>query len=280
MVRACVCAGEDAVESQLVIIAALGALLMGITLGVFGAGGSILTVPILTFILSYPPVQATHYSLFVVGVVSAVGVALNWKSSSFETKKIVKFALPAMAGMYLVKKLLLPSLPLNFEILGGLSITLNQLILGSFAIFMILAAGSMIFVNPAHESHGNRSEPSNSIFLIASGVSIGGVSGFVGAGGGFLIVPALVFLSGFPMKEASRASLFVIALNSLWGFVVGTKNWYSVPFPSLLLVIFLALVGMFLGLKIQSSMPASRLKVAFGYFVLLMGVYIFARSGG
>ncbi len=278
MVRARLSSGTNAVEPQLLVLAGLGALLMGITLGVFGAGGSILTVPILTFLLAYPPVSASHYSLLIVGVVSTAGVALQWTKGSLQLKETAAFALSAMAGMLLVKTVVLPSLPTVISA-GTFSVTLNQLILAVFALFMILAAGSMIFVKVKDERRSTRRGARENILFFVTGFFTGGVSGFVGAGGGFLIVPALVFLGGLPVKEASRASLFIIALNSLWGFVVGTRNWAEIPFPPLLLVIAFALVGMFLGIWIQERIQAGKLKTAFGSFVLVMGIYILIRSG-
>jgi uncharacterized membrane protein YfcA len=184
-----------------------------------------------------------------------------------------------MIGMFLVKKWLLPSLPPVIYKGNNFSFTLNQLILAVFAVLMILAAGSMIFVKISDEKQKARSGTRETILLGSTGIFTGAVSGFVGAGGGFLIVPALVFLGGLPVKEASRASLFVIALNSLWGFVVGTPLWSAIPFSPLLLVIGFALVGMVVGLWVQTRMHADRLKTAFGWFVLIMGIYILIRSG-
>lgn len=251
---------------------------MGITLGVFGAGGSILTVPLLTFLFAYPPTLASHYSLLVVGVVSAAGVALQWFSGKFELKRAAEFAVPAMLGMFLVKKFLLPSLPPQFAV-AGFSFTRDQLILGSFALVMMLAAGSMIFVKIGEEKRETSGGMKKVLLLGTVGILTGAVSGFVGAGGGFLIVPALVFLNGLPVKDASRASLLVIALNSLWGFFVGTQSWDSIPYLPLLLVIGFALFGMFVGSRIQDRLPSGRLKPAFGWFVLLMGAYILVRAG-
>lgn len=263
-------------ESQLIAAGGFGALLMGITLGVFGAGGSILTVPLLTFLFAYPPTMSSHFSLLVVGCVGAFGVTLQWWKGEFKLGRAVEFALPAMIGMFLVKKILLPSLPPVFSF-AHYSFTLDQLILSAFAVFMILAAGSMIFVDIQSEEKANRSNWKKMLLLGSTGILTGGISGFVGAGGGFLIVPALVFFSGLPVKDASRASLLVIALNSLWGFVVGTSDWTSIPFATLLLVIAFALLGMVLGIQLQNRIPSARLKPAFGVFVFLMGMYILFR---
>lgn len=251
---------------------------MGITLGTFGAGGSILTVPLLTFLLAYPPALASHYSLFIVGSVSFAGVVKQWSSGNFRLAGALKFAVPAMAGMFLVKKFILPAIPPVVSVGASQSITVDQLILGVFAVFMILAAGSMMFVKISNEQREHSGAMGEAMLLGGTGIVTGVVSGFVGAGGGFLIVPALVFLGGFPVKEASRASLLVIAINSIWGFVVGTPAWSAIPFFALLAIIAFALVGMLAGIWLQERVHADRLKPAFGAFVLGMGIYILIRS--
>lgn len=264
-------------ESQFSSLGALGALLMGITLGLFGAGGSILTVPILVFLFLYPPVLAAHYSLLVVGIVSAFGVLWQWREGKINWKGIAGFALPALLGMFLIKRLILPALPSTFQF-WGLSFTLNQATLVVFSLLMISAAGSMIFL-PTKEESGSGAAASLPLLGFV-GAAIGLVTGFVGAGGGFLIVPALTFLAGLPIKEATRASLFLIAINSFWGFFVGTRDWGSVPFRSLFLLVGLALVGIIFGLWLQKRTSAHRLKPAFGVFVLVMGIYVLLSSSG
>lgn len=265
-------------EPQLALLTGFISFLMGITLGVFGAGGSILTVPILVYLLHYPPTEATHYSLLVVGIVSAVGVTRQWSKSSFRLGHAAVFAFPAMIAMYLVKKVVLPSIPERIEIGALITFTNNQLVMAAFAVVMMLAAVSMILGKGSSVDGENETGQKKKVLLALTGLAVGAVSGFVGAGGGFLIVPALIFFGGFPIKEASQASLFVIAVNSLWGFAVGTAAWATIPYQTLFGIIALAIVGMMIGLRLQARLPAERLKPAFGYFVLLMGTYILLSS--
>jgi len=264
-------------EPQLLVVGAMGALVMGITLGVFGAGGSILTVPILVYLLHYPPVLAAHYSLIIVGIVSAFGVFWQRNEGQVKWKKIAGFAVPALTGMFFIKRVILPALPDVIQF-SAYSFTLNQATLAVFSILMISAATSMIFL-PVKDSKNSASNAHKSLLLLGIvGIAVGIVTGFVGAGGGFLIVPALIFLAGVSVKEATRASLFLIAINSIFGFLVGTRNWGSIPFGSLFLLVSLALFGIVSGLWLQKRIAASKLKPGFGFFVLAMGVYVLFTS--
>lgn len=266
---------KNAMESHIIIVS-LAALLMGVSLGVFGAGGSILTVPILVYLQNIPPTLATHYSLFVVGAVSAFGVLLSLRAKQIQFQKSLGFALPAILGMIVAKKILLPAIPVEFS-LWEKTIHKDSLILFTFALFMAAASLSMLFIK-VKENEKTVSAPSLTVALTLAviGLGVGIATGFVGAGGGFLIIPALVFLAHYPIKEASATSLFIIMLNSATGFVFGTPDWSQIPWASLVLGILLfALVGMWLGLVLQKKIQADRLKPAFGVFVLLMGIYIF-----
>ena len=245
---------------------------------VFGAGGSILTVPILVFLFHYPPVLAAHYSLFIVGMVSAYGAWSGLRGSEIRIREVLAFAAPAMLGMFLIKKLIIPSLPEKIFWDGHFLFSLNQATLAIFGCFMLTASLSMIFLSVRDQSNLKERGLLDQLVLVFVGSLVGLLTGFVGAGGGFLIVPALVFLARMPVKDATRASLFVIALNSIWGFTVGSKGWDQIPFSILLFMMSVAMFGMFLGIRLQSRLPAARLKPAFGVFVLVMGIYILYRS--
>lgn len=264
-------------EPQLLALGAAGAFAMGTTLGIFGAGGSILTVPILVYLLLYPPVLAAHYSLFIVGIVSAFGFFWQQNEGPVKWKKIAGFAVPALIGMFFIKRIILPALPETIRF-SALSFTLNQATLVVFSVLMISAAASMIFL-PIRERKNSADYAYKSLpFLGIIGLAVGLVTGFVGAGGGFLIVPALIFLAKVSVKDATRASLFLIAINSIFGFLVGTRNWGSVPFGSLFLLVGFALIGIVSGLWLQKRIAAPKLKPAFGFFVLGMGIYVLFTS--
>lgn len=263
----------DAMESQTYFLGGVGAIAMGLTLGIFGAGGSILTVPLLVYLLGYAPSLATHYSLFVVGIVSAFGVSREWQSGSLPFRPIVWFAFPAMVGMFVTRKILLPALPQTIEFPGSYFVSLDSVTMATFAVFMMAASLSLLFL----KIEENESAASNSFALLVAGLFIGLATGFVGAGGGFLIVPALVFFGNFSLKNAARASLVVIMANSLWGFFSSALG-VEIPWSSLLLVSGLAAGGMFFGIKVRARLPAEKLKPLFGVFVFFMGSYVLWRS--
>ncbi len=245
----------------------LASLGMGLSLGLFGAGGSILTMPILIFLYKIEPYLATRLSLFIVGLVSVSGLVRERKSVQLFSS--LGFAVSAILGMTLMRSFILLMMP---QTLGGIS--LNQIILIFFSVVMIAASFSMIFVK-VKEKLEEQTNWEKSVFLIF-GFLIGMVTGFVGAGGGFLIVPALVFFGSIPVRSATATSLFVISLNSLWGFAVSKST--QIPWHTVLEILGFALIGMNLGQRISKKVPSDRLKQAFGVFVFLMGAYILFNS--
>ncbi len=257
-------------EPSINLFGILGAVGMGIALGVFGAGGSILTMPIFVYLYSVQALLATQLSLFVVGMVSLSGVVRARTKISFFAS--LRFTVGILLGMAVMRKLLLPSFPKEF-----LGFSLDSWILVIFAVVMILAAISMLFVKLPEKVEDGKS--GNGLFLFFLGLFTGGLTGFVGAGGGFLIVPALVFFARMPMHAATATSLLVIALNSLVGFAF-SSSFDQLPWGIILEVLGFSLIGMQLGQRLAKFLPAQRLKQGFGFFVLVMGIYIFTHSIG
>lgn len=248
----------------------LGALIMGFTLGVFGGGGSILTVPILVYLAQVEAVTATSYSLFVVGTTAALGSIRNHKKGNIAWTKGLVFALPSLVGVIASRTYLLPAIPQQFN-LGGWFLDKDALILILFAGLMVLAAFSMIRKPKPTQATGK----DKSLLLVGlDGLVVGGLTGLVGAGGGFLIVPALVLLLGMEMKKAVATSLVIIALKSSAGFV--SDLWQGMPVEWTFLLVFsgLSMAGMLLGLKAAERVPSAKLKRGFGFFVLVMGLII------
>lgn len=248
-------------------------LLVGISLGLVGSGGSILTVPILVYILGFDAVTATGYSLFVVGGTALVGGLQNALQSNVNFSIVMLFGIPSLLAAYLIRAFALPAVPYSILEIGGLPLTKPLLLMILFAIVMLIAAVKMIRSAPAAEASVGISKSK----LIASGVATGVLAGAVGAGGGFLIIPALVFLAGMPMKKAVGTSLFIIAVQSLAGFAgdaVGKEiDWgFLLPFTGV------AVVGILIGSYLSRKIDGAKLKTGFGYFVLLMGVYILAKE--
>lgn len=254
----------------------VGALLIGIVLGLIGGGGSILTVPILVYALTLNPVIATAYSLFVVGTTSLVGAVKNMMKGMVDFKTAIIFAIPAFIAVYLTRAYLIPAIPDELFTVGGFLVTKNLAIMLFFALIMLLASYSMIR-NNRKESDEETVLKYNYPLIIVEGIVVGAITGIVGAGGGFLIIPALVLLAKLPMKKAVATSLFIIAIKSLIGFLGDVKN-LEIDWPFLLSFTAISVVGIFIGIWLNKFIDGKKLKKGFGWFVLLMGIYIIYKE--
>ena len=253
---------------------------MGATLGLIGGGGSILTVPILVYLLGVDPVAASGYSLFTVGLTALVGGLGYVRRGLVDWTATWLFGVPSIAGVYLVRAYGVPALPDSFA-LAGFDVTKGQLIMLVFAALMVAASLSMILADrlpTGKKRAGGEAPPKVSLaklpILALEGLVVGGVTGFVGAGGGFLVVPALIFLLGLPVRTAIGTSLFVIALKSLLGFTGEIQSAATLDWPLLLAFSGLAVGGILGGVEINRRIPAEGLKPLFGWFVLAMAAVI------
>jgi len=252
------------------------AVLMGMTLGVFGAGGSILTVPILVFLMGVAVENATAYSLFIVGITALFGAYSYYKKDLICFKIGFIFALPAFIGVYSVRLLLMPALPDVIVHFGAWQVSKDAFILIVFSIIMILAAYAMI--KPSQIKDQTEKKALNIPLIALEGLIVGAVTGFVGAGGGFLIIPALVILAGLPMKQAVGTSLMIIAIKSIFGFVGDIQSGMVIDWVLLFEVTGLSIAGALLGERLCRKIDGNKLKPIFGYFVLLMGVSMLLRE--
>ena len=258
------------------ILGYTGALLIGVVLGLIGGGGSILTVPVLVYLLGYNPVIATAYSLFVVGVSALVGALRNIQKGLVDFRTAIVFAIPAFAAVYLTRKFIIPAIPDVLWTTHSFTLTKDIGIMIFFALIMLMAAYSMIRSNG--RENGEESEVRyNYPLIVVEGLAVGVLTGLVGAGGGFLIIPALVLLAKLPMKKAVATSLLIIAIKSLIGFIGDVENleidWgFLIPFT------LVSVVGIFVGIWIGGFIDGKKLKKAFGWFVLLMAFYIIFKE--
>jgi uncharacterized membrane protein YfcA len=250
-------------------------ILAGSTMGLIGGGGSILTVPILVYLLEIPPVLATGYSLFVVGLSALVGSVNYFKLGLVNLKAGTIFAIPAFVGVFLARKFLVPALPVEIFNLGNLVVGRDLIVMGVFATVMILASVSMIRGGSESEQEGELQF--NYPMIALEGLIVGAVTGFVGAGGGFLIIPALVVLAKLPMKQAVGTSLMIIAVKSLFGFLGDLGN-QSIEWGFLALFSLLSIIGIYLGTYLSRFVSSAKLKPGFGWFVLIMGLFILAKE--
>jgi uncharacterized protein len=260
-----------------ILIGFAAAILIGVSLGLIGGGGSILTVPVLVYILGVDPVLATAYSLFVVGSTSLVGAGTYMKKGLVNYKTAIVFAIPSFIAVFLTRKFLVPSLPDPLFTVGEAIVTKNIGIMVFFALIMLAASFSMIRNKKCVDCDENEPVKFNFPMIALEGSVVGVITGIVGAGGGFLIIPALVILARLPMKMAVGTSLLIIAAKSLIGFLgdVGTQ---SIDWQMLLIFTGLSIVGIFIGSALSKKINEKVLKTGFGWFVLLMGIYIISKE--
>ncbi|MFT4611002.1 MAG: putative membrane protein YfcA [Glaciecola sp.] len=258
------------------ILGYFGALLIGVVLGLIGGGGSILTVPILVYLLIINPVTATAYSLFVVGVSSAFGAIQNIKKGLVDLKIAIIFAIPAFIAVYITRKYIVPAIPSEIFSFGNFTLTKDVAIMVFFAIIMLLASISMIR-GRKETSQTTEVVKFNYSLILIEGFIVGMLTGLVGAGGGFLIIPALVLLAKLPMKKAVATSLLIIAVKSLIGFIGDVEN-LEIDWTFLLSFTSVSVVGIFIGSYLSNFVDGKKLKKGFGYFVLIMGLYIIFKE--
>ncbi len=262
---------------SIVIIGFSAAILIGVSLGLIGGGGSILTVPVLVYILGVDPVLATAYSLFVVGSTSLVGAGTYMKKGLVNYKTALVFAIPSFIAVFLTRKFLVPALPDPLFSVGEAIITKNIGIMVFFALIMLAASYSMITAKKCVDCDEDKPVVFNFPMIALEGSVVGVITGVVGAGGGFLIIPALVLLAKLPMKMAVGTSLLIIAAKSLIGFL-GDLSTQTIDWQMLLIFTSLSIVGIFIGSALSKKINEKVLKTGFGWFVLVMGIYIITKE--
>ena len=253
--------------------AALG---IGLSLGLIGGGGSILTVPILVYLFHFDPVQATTYSLFVVGLTSLAGACSHGRKGNIQYKTALIFGIPSLIAVFSMRKWVMPAIPIHIITLGTRAISKSFLLMMIFALLMVIASTSMIR-NRQPDERGNE-DPGHFGQLAILGIMVGLITGFVGVGGGFLIIPSLVLLAGLPMKKAVGTSLMIMTISSLLGVMGDVTGKVPIDYPFLGIFSAFAIAGILMGSYLSGFIHDTRLKPAFGWFVLLMGVFIITRS--
>jgi uncharacterized protein len=244
----------------------IGALFIGLLLGITGSGGSILALPLLVGLFGMSAFDAVGSSLFIVAVTSLFGAGLVIREKAVDWRAFLWFGLPSVVSIISVRRGLMPLMP---EIVFGLH--RDILVVVVFAAIMVVAAMAMLRPSRAEPKEGSPAA------LIGQGLFVGAIAGFVGAGGGFMIVPALVLFAGLPIKRAAATSIVLIALNTGVGFLasLGTQhfNW-----PMLWTIVGIAVVGLMIGRSIAHRIDQRVLKVGFAYFVLLVAAGLLIQT--
>lgn len=256
--------------------------LIGLILGLIGGGGSILSVPVLVYLLHYPAEVATGYSLFIVGITSLIGGFAFIKRGDISFESLLQFAVPSLITVFFVRKYLIPALPEVFFTLGNYNVTKQIFIMILFAVLIVSSSYSMIkkqkpnYRNDAMWEEFSRS-PVRIYFVILLAIFVGFLTGFVGAGGGFIIVPVLLFFIRVPVKKSIGTSLCIIAINSLIGFS-GNLSHLNVDWHLLLVTSSICVAGILLGNLISVKISAHKLKPAFGWFTLIVGIFVIVKE--
>ena len=252
-------------------------ILIGVVLGLLGGGGSILTIPVLVYLFHVEPVLATAYSLFIVGTTSLVAAIPKYKEHLVNLQTGFLFGMPSIASMFITRKWILPSLPDPMFSIFSFQLSKGAFVLGLFAVLMVLASYSMIKGTNDRKRDPRLDSKIKWHWVVLEGAVIGFLTGLIGAGGGFLIIPALVLLTGLQIKIAVGTSLFIIAINSLIGFS-GDLLTHPMEWPLLWKVTALAIIGTFVGNHYSKKISQVRLKKAFGWFTLIIGLWILLKE--
>ena len=249
-------------------------IIIGLSLGLIGGGGSILTIPILVYLFKINPEQATTYSLFIVGITALFGSFSHYKMGNLKLKSALYFAIPSVISILIIREVIFPQIAATLFSVASYTVSKDFLIMVIFSVLMIMAAISMIRKNKAEI----KTTETNYIQLSIIGFVVGIVTGFLGAGGGFLIIPALLFFANLPMKQAVGTSLLIIFINSSIGFGGDLYIGTPVDYIFLLEISGMALLGMLIGTRLSKKIDGTKLKPLFGWFVLIMGIYIIMRE--
>ncbi len=251
------------------------AIVIGLVMGLIGGGGSILSVPVFAYLFDIDAITATTFSLFVVGVTSSVGSVSFVRQGHVQFSSALQFGIPSILGILFSRRVVLPHLPPYIINRWGITITNEMFILLLFAILMLISAIKMI--QKKERPRGRKFQQSNYTLLASQGLLVGIITGFIGAGGGFLIVPALVMLVGVSMKQAVGTSLFIISINSLIGFA-SSLDKVHIDWPFLLFFTGLSIVGILVGVAFSKRIESQKLKPLFGWVVLTMGIFIIIKE--
>ncbi|MFN6944653.1 MAG: sulfite exporter TauE/SafE family protein [Cytophagaceae bacterium] len=258
------------------------AILIGLSLGLIGGGGSILTVPVLVYVMHMNPVISTAYSLFIVGATALAGAYTYFRQKQLCYRAAIVFSIPSFLAVFFTRSYLMPMIPDHIGSIGEFMLTKQFMIMFVFALLMILSSYSMISKGFVAKISDEEFSPGKIKFnyplIILEGAVVGMLTGFVGAGGGFLIIPALVLLVGLPMKVSIGTSLLIIAAKSLLGFTGDVYAGLDVDWGFLLLFTGFALGGIGFGTYFSKKVKSEKLKPAFGWFTLILGIMIMIKE--
>lgn len=250
-------------------------VLMGVSLGLLGGGGSIFAVPVLVYIFGIDATHSSMYSNFMVGITAGIGFYGYYLRNLICFKSALGFLLPALTSLFWFKEFLIPQFPDTFQVFNIQPVSKSSLILIITGLLMIIASIRMFSKN---ENKGiNRSNEVKPVYLNLSGMVIGGLSAFIGIGGGFLIVPALAVFAKLPMKKAIGTALFIILLKSIMGFLIDF-NQYQFDWTFLIKFSAFGMVGMLAGIYLSGLVSNEKLKKGFAWLIFGVGSMVLIKE--
>lgn len=256
-------------------------LLIGLILGLIGGGGSILGVPVLVYLMGYSADEATSYSLFIVGVTSLIGAITYLRKGEISVEAILQFAIASLITVFCVRKFVMPAIP---QMVHAFDFTISKhvLIMVVFSILILCSSFSMIKKRRSNRINQLKwdefaKSPMGVPFVVLLGICVGFITGFVGAGGGFIIVPVLIFFLRLNFKKAIGTSLCIIAVNSLVGFT-GNIGHQAINWLFLISISAICILGIVLGSLLSDKVSSQKLKPAFGWFTLVVGIFVFIKE--
>lgn len=265
-------------SSMLIILGYILAVAVGLTLGLLGGGGSILSVPILVYCFSLEPIEATTYSLFIVGAASVAGTFKYLDDKMISFPAFILFGIPSVAAMFITRRFLIHEMPETLFSLGNFAVSKDLFVILLFALIMIIASRFMIKGRDCDCEEELKWKDVNIFITIILGLGTGFLTSLVGAGGGFIIIPVLIHFFKMPMKRAVGTSLCIIMINSLIGFSGDVSANVYIDWLFLMKFTGLTVVGIFLGIYLSHKITGGKLKPIFGWFVLLMGILIITKE--
>ncbi|TAG54157.1 MAG: sulfite exporter TauE/SafE family protein [Cytophagales bacterium] len=249
-------------------------VLIGTSLSLIGSGGSIFAIPILVYIMDISPSLSTTYSLFIVGFSALIGAIFSAKNKLIDYKIALYFGISSIISVFIMRKFLLPLLPNKILVIQNYTLTKDDLTMLVFSVLMVVASISMI---KNRLKSNQKTEQMSAIKFIYSGILVGSLTGFVGVGGGFLIIPTLLFYGKIAMKNAVATSLIIIASNSFIGFA-GSNNLDLIDWEFLIEFTSFSILGIFFGMYLSKKISNEKLKPIFGWFVFSTGIYILIKE--